>query len=178
VTVLLVFAHPCRDSFVGAVFDRAVEAVESADSTTDVIDLYAEAYDPGRPLPAGHREALDRATSVVLVYPTWWSSQPAILGAWLARAAERDIAHLEHVVCVTTHGSGRCANFLIGRAGRLTVRRTFCSHCPKARFRWVAFYRTDTSRAADRSRFLRRVDLEFRGRRKVLRSRRRILTGA
>jgi putative NADPH-quinone reductase len=178
VTALVVFAHPCPESFGGAVFAHARTAVEATGEQVETIELYSDGFEPGQQLSSEHRDALGRATSLVLVYPTWWSSQPAILGAWLVRAAEHDIAHLEHVVCVTTHGSGRCANFVIGQAGKLTVRRTFCASCPAAKFRWLAFYGTDTSGARDRAKFLRRVDVELGGRRAVLRRSRMLLRGA
>lgn len=161
-TVLMVLAHPCPESFVAAVFERAVAAVATTESSIDRLDLYSSGYEPGLPLAQADRVAVGRASTLVLVYPTWWSSQPAALGAWLAAAADLDLSHIEHLVCVTTHGSGRIGNFLIGRAGRLTVAKTFRALCARnATFRWIACYRIDTSDAAQRANFLNRIDDEF-----------------
>lgn len=161
-TVLMVLAHPCPESFVAAVFERAVVAVTATDSIVECLDLYSTGYVPGQPLAPVDEAAVGRASTLVLVYPTWWSSQPATLGAWLAAVAELDLSHIGQLVCVTTHGSGRIGNFLIGRAGRLTVAKTFRARCASnATFRWIACYGVDTRDAAHRAGFLSRIDDEF-----------------
>ena len=44
--VLVVYAHPVTDSFVAAARDRAVKALERAGHDVDLLDLYAEDFDP------------------------------------------------------------------------------------------------------------------------------------
>lgn len=99
--VLVVIAHPCRDSYTQACAAAAVAGLAGAGHTVDVIDLYDEgfaaamslderiAYDTDGPIldpmVADHAERLKRAGAVVFVYPTWWSGLPAILKGWLER---------------------------------------------------------------------------------------------
>lgn len=159
--ISIVLAHPCPESFVAAVFEQAVSALATGDEVAR-LDLYVDAYDPAMPLPPMHCLALEQSSTLVLVYPTWWSSQPAILTAWLVAAAEQDLRHITRLVCVTTHGGGRLANLVIGQAGRVTVARAFRARCaPTASFEWVACYGLDSCDDARRTTFLRRVEALF-----------------
>jgi len=133
--VHLVHAHPSPASFSATLAARAVEALKAAGHDVDVLDLYAEGFDPVlRPAEwdaffqpggasAGARaeiERLRRAEALVLVYPTWWYGLPAILKGWFDRvwapgvAFELDpaggpirpaLTQLRRFVVVTTHGS-------------------------------------------------------------------------
>lgn len=163
--ISVALAHPCPESFVAAVFRRVAAVLETGGDVTR-LDLYVDGYCPGRPLPPAHSHALEKSTALVLVYPTWWSSQPAILTAWLVAATEQDLRHVTRLVCVTTHGGGRLPNFVIGQAGRVTVARAFKARCaPNASFQWIACYGLDSCDDARREAFLGRVDAELRPRR-------------
>ncbi len=100
--VLLVYCHPDPESFTAAVKATAVSALSAAGHVVDVLDLYAEDFDPvmGRderrtyhtaganvePEPiAAHLDRLKAAEALVFVYPTWWYGQPAMLKGWLDR---------------------------------------------------------------------------------------------
>ncbi len=158
-SALVVFTHPCADSFASAVLERVVRGLEGHAGTVDVVDLYADDYQPGAELPAAHRSALDRASTLVLVYPTWWSAQPAILLGWLIAATESGLASITTMVCVSTHGGGRLANHLAGRAGRNTAERVVRSRCaPRATFHWLGYYGLDSSTDVQRTEFLDRAE--------------------
>lgn len=159
--IAAVLAHPCPESFVSTVFERVVAALDSG-SEVARLDLYGDGYKPGLPLPTAHRHALEHSSTLVLVYPTWWSSQPAILNGWLVAATEQDLRQITRIACVTTHGGGRLSNLAIGQAGRVTVSRAFRARCaPSASFEWVALYGLDACDDARRTSFLRRVDASF-----------------
>jgi NAD(P)H dehydrogenase (quinone) len=99
--VLVVIAHPSRESYTHACAAAAIAGLEGAGHTVDVIDLYAHGFiaamsleerlayetdDPIRdPMIADHAGRILRATAIVFVYPTWWSGLPAILKGWLER---------------------------------------------------------------------------------------------
>lgn len=158
-TAFVVFTHPCAESFASAVLERVVSGLHSNFATVEVADLYTDGYQPGSVLPTSHRTALDRASTLVLVYPTWWSAQPAILLGWLIAAAESGLPSINTLVCVTTHGGGRLTNRLAGRAGRNTAERVVRSRCaPRARFHWLGCYGLDTSSENQRVEFLDRVE--------------------
>jgi putative NADPH-quinone reductase len=101
VNVLVVVAHPCRDSYTQACAAAAIAGLTAARHDVDVIDLYEQGFRPAMsreerisydtddpirdPMIADHAARLKRATAVVFVYPTWWSGLPAILKGWLER---------------------------------------------------------------------------------------------
>lgn len=113
--VLLVYAHPEPRSFNGLMRDAAVETLSAAGHRVTVADLYAEGFDPvagprdvtARKDPAkfdlgleqlhaaqgGHfapdvQREIDRllaADLLILQFPMWWHSVPAILKGWIDR---------------------------------------------------------------------------------------------
>ena len=113
--VLLVFAHPERQSLNGALRDVAVAELQPQGHEVRVSDLYAEgwkasvdradfpemAYDErlrvagasGQAFAAGNltadvkaeQEKLLWADTLILQFPLWWYSMPAILKGWVDR---------------------------------------------------------------------------------------------
>ena len=101
--VLILFAHPRRHCFTGAVADAFCRGLEAAGHTLEFADLYREGFDPllapeqfdletaldpESPRPADvHAEQarLDRAQGLVCIYPFWWSDLPALLKGWFDR---------------------------------------------------------------------------------------------
>ena len=105
--VLTVFSHPQRKSFPGAVLDAFVEGVVQAGHTAEVADLHAEGFDPrftaedhayfwggSRPAEAAREQArVDAADALVLVFPVYWWSFPALLKGWVDRVFTTDWAY-------------------------------------------------------------------------------------
>jgi putative NADPH-quinone reductase len=100
VKLLLVYCHPDPESFTAAVKDRAVAALQAAGHAVDLLDLYAEGFDPvmdraeragyhtrgSNRLPvADHLDRLKAAEGLIFIHPTWWYGQPAMLKGWLER---------------------------------------------------------------------------------------------
>jgi len=163
VTALVVLAHPRPESYVSAVFESAQRGLRAGGATAEIADLYADEYQPGTALPVAHRVALDKASTLVLVYPTWWTSQPAILLGWLYAAATEGLASVKSLVCITTHGGPRKGNLVAGQSGRHTAARTVRAACaPGASFHWVAYYGMDKDLNDERVAFLQRVEHEMR----------------
>jgi putative NADPH-quinone reductase len=96
----LVYAHPVPESFNAACRDAVIAALEAGGHEIDLLDLYAEGFDPV--LSADERRAyhdiganiatvedlvarLRAADALVLVFPTWWYGLPAILKGWFDR---------------------------------------------------------------------------------------------
>ena len=57
--VLVVYCHPVPESFCAAVRDAAIGALEAAGSEVQLIDLYAERFDPV--MPADERRSYNNA---------------------------------------------------------------------------------------------------------------------
>lgn len=113
--VLLVYAHPEPRSLNGALRDYTVERLRAAGHEVQVSDLYAmnwkavldgddhldraadapfhpvldskRAYDSGRQSPdiAAEQDKLRWADAVILQFPLWWFTMPAILKGWVDR---------------------------------------------------------------------------------------------
>ena len=123
---------------------------------------------------AAHAARLEWADALVLVYPTWWGAQPAILWGWLervwidgiafsrrpgARRARPGLRNIRHLVAITTHGSSKWINAVEGEPGKRVVLRRMRACChPRVRTRWIALYGVDGSDEAERRAFLARVE--------------------
>jgi len=101
--VYIVFAHPTRDSFTGAVLESFLSGLEAAGHTHEVGDLYRMDFvcdmdvgqyrrergdDPGAPVPEDvlrEQEKIAGADALVFIYPVWWSDCPAKLKGWFDR---------------------------------------------------------------------------------------------
>ncbi|MDC9808766.1 MULTISPECIES: NAD(P)H-dependent oxidoreductase [Rhizobium] len=98
--ILLVLAHPLPESFAASVARTAREALEASGNVVDLIDLYAEDFDP-RLSEAERRGYFDTpydtsavadivarlkaAEGLVLVFPQWWFNFPAVLKGFFDR---------------------------------------------------------------------------------------------
>jgi putative NADPH-quinone reductase len=181
VRVLVVYAHPDPDSFVGRLKDTVVGTLARCGHQVDLLDLYAEGFDPvlrdTSEEDAEHARRLVAADALVLVHPTWWSGQPAILKGWVDRVWAEGVAYhvrpgsprprrllrgLRRLVVVTTHGSSRRVNLVQGESGRRLVLRSLraLAH-PLVRCRWVAYYGIDEDLPARREVFVARVAREM-----------------
>lgn len=99
---LIIVAHPLQDSLTNAVaaeLAKGIAAANSADSW-EIADLIGAGFDPrfnredlalfhGNSAPAADIAAeharLERADALVLVYPLYWWSFPAVLKGWIDR---------------------------------------------------------------------------------------------
>jgi putative NADPH-quinone reductase len=185
---LVVYCHPLEESFVAAVRDRVLDALATGGAEVRFTDLYTAAFDPGftvsdhanhlvagtDPSLASHAEDLQWCDTLVLVYPTWWSGQPAMLKGWIDRVWVNGVAwtlpeganrlqpglhNIRRLVAVTTHGAPKWINMIEGEAGKRTITRSLrtMGH-PRARTTWLAMYGVDTATHAQRASFLDRVE--------------------
>ena len=99
--VVVVFAHPSRQSLSATICHTAVAALARAGHEVILIDLYADqfvaqmsreerlAYETDSPILdplVGRYEAqIALAEGLVFIYPTWHGSFPAILKGWFER---------------------------------------------------------------------------------------------
>ena len=121
--VFLVFAHPERASFVGALRDVAEKTLREAGHQVVVSDLYAEGFgtatgaadftarenpdylnvgaeqahaaehDGFAPLIKRDMDRLADADLVILLFPMWWFSVPGILKAWIDSVLAYGVAY-------------------------------------------------------------------------------------
>lgn len=99
---MVVVSHPNRSSLTHAVADRLVASIRSngPGHSAEPVDLAAEGFDPRftandvavslRQVPPEEailreQARIDRADLLVLVYPIYWWSFPALLKGWIDR---------------------------------------------------------------------------------------------
>jgi putative NADPH-quinone reductase len=98
--MLVVYCHPCAESFAAALRDTALASLRAAGHEIRLIDLYAEGFDPvmsaderrgyhtagenEKPV-AEHLAGLRWCEGLIFIYPTWWYGPPAMLKGWLDR---------------------------------------------------------------------------------------------
>lgn len=191
--VLVLFCHPTHQSFTGASLQRTLAGLATGGHDVRVVDLYAEDFRPElsrneraahgidhRAQPdlradlAEHIVHLQWAEALVLVYPTWWAGQPAMLKGWFDRVLVNGVAwhlpdgadriralltNVRRLVVVTSHGSTKFVNALEGEGGKRVVGRALRALCNRrCRTTWLALYNIDRATAEQRSAFLDRVE--------------------
>jgi NAD(P)H dehydrogenase (quinone) len=186
--VLVVHCHPLEGSFIAAVRDRVLAGLAAGGAEVRLTDLYADGFDPAfsaaeradhlapgtHPSLVSYADDLRWCDTLVLVYPTWWSGQPAMLKGWIDRVWVNEVAwtlpdganrlrpelrNVRRLVAVTTHGSSKLINAIEGESGKRTLTRSLRSMChPLARTTWLAMYGVDNASEADRLAFLDRVE--------------------
>ena len=149
--ILVVYCHPCEESFNAAIRDHAVRTLEDSGHEVDLIDLYAENFDPvmGAPERRGYhtpvenekpvKEHLDRlrkADGLIFIYPTWWYGLPAMLKGWLDRVwlphavfqmpeagkpIRGNLPNIRLIGAISTLGSPDWWWWFIGMPGRRTL---------------------------------------------------------
>ena len=97
---LVVVSHPDRDSLTHGAARAVCDAIRGAGGDVEFADLAAEGFDP-RFTPAdlalfrgtgevpaevvAEQERIDRADHLILVFPMYWWSMPALLKGWIDR---------------------------------------------------------------------------------------------
>jgi NAD(P)H dehydrogenase (quinone) len=186
---LLIVANPKPAGFSHAIADRARVGLESAGHQVIVHDLYAEgfraamsadereAYHGDHPAidPLVHEHIADLASAdlLIFVYPTWWSSMPAILKGWFERVmvpgvgfvfnargkVKPGLTHVRRLVGISTYGSPWAYVKATNDHGRrIIMRATRMSTGVRTRSSWLGMYSMDTTDDADRAAFLDRVE--------------------
>ncbi len=186
--VLVVCAHPRDDSFTHAATEAAVRGCERAGHEVTVLDLYALGFRPAMsreehrayhseqplldPMTIEHAELVRTHEMLVFIYPTWWSSLPAVLKGWLDRVMVQDVAfrfdgrrvrpaltHVRRIVGITTYGSPWTVIKLLNDGGRRTLIRALRMSCgTRGATTWLGCYSLDTAGEAERAAFLDRVE--------------------
>jgi NAD(P)H dehydrogenase (quinone) len=187
--VVVIVAHPDPDSFSQAIAAAAIDGLRSGGHETTVLDLYAEGFATAMshaervayhsdhpildPMVERHAAAIKHAEALVFVYPTWWSSTPAILKGWLERVmvpgvgfefdeqhhVRRGLTNIGRIVGISTYGSSWLYVKAMHDNGRRTLLRALrLNTAVLTRRSWLALYEMDTRCAADRAAFLRRVE--------------------
>jgi NAD(P)H dehydrogenase (quinone) len=186
---LVLFAHPCPESFSEALHRRVVDTLESRGWDVDDCDLNAEEFSPVLTADerrgyhnvganvgpvAGHVERLRAAEALVMVFPVWNFGYPAILKGFLDRVflpgvsfrledgkVVPNLTHIRRLAAVTTYGGTRVRAMLAGDPPRRSVTRAVWHVCRPERLRYLALYDMNRATQEKRAAFLDRVGREM-----------------
>lgn len=158
---LIVVSHPDPGSLSHAVAEHLGDGVSlsGADNAFEIADLAAEGFDPRYTMAdrtAHHRQApapadvlaeqarIDRADALVLVYPVYWWSLPALLKGWIdrvfangwayddssGRGVEKKLRHLRvHLVAIGGADEGTYARHGYSGAMKTQIDHGIFDYC-------------------------------------------------
>tara|TARA_R110002020_G_scaffold5971_11_gene24628 strand:- start:1935 stop:2516 length:582 start_codon:yes stop_codon:yes gene_type:complete len=185
--ILVVHAHPVASSFNASLFRLTTDRLEKAGHEVDVIDLYADGFDPvmseaerltyhdlsvNRQPVADYVERLLAAQALVLVYPVWNYGFPAILKGWFDRVflpgvsfglvdgkVQPTLHNIERILVVTSYGGSRFRSWLMGDPPRRIANRMLRATIkPGAKVKYLAHYAMNLSTPETRHAFMTRVE--------------------
>jgi putative NADPH-quinone reductase len=186
--VLYLYCHPVPESFHGALRAAALAGLARAGHEVDLLDLYAERFDPvlgteerrryhdlarNQEGLQGQVARLQRAEAMVVQFPTWCFGPPAILKGWFDRLFMPGVAfdladparvrpmlgNIGRLAGIVTYGRPRHAAWYMGDPPRKMITRYVPWFiAPGARVAYHALYHLNVASDADRRAFLARVE--------------------
>lgn len=176
VKCLVVIAHPLADSLCHRLAQTAIAALAEQGHEVMIEDLYAESFAPaltiserqsyyGPAFDAGAvRDQTDRllaAEMLVLVFPTWWFSFPAMLKGWFDRVWAPGIAYdhatdlgpikprldkLKYALAITSLGSPWWVDRLVlWQPVKRVLKMALLGTCaPQCRFSMLSLYKAES----------------------------------
>ncbi len=182
--VLLIHCHPLADGFIPAALAQVRAGLVESGAEVRFHDLYAEEFLPELSADEHrthvqpgvsdelreHAEDLRWCDTLLFVYPTWWSGQPAMLKGWIDRVWASGVAwelpegadrlkpalrNVRRIIAVTSHGSPKHLNMLQGEGGKRVLFRSLRTMCHSlARTNWIAYYGIDADDVPRQDAFL------------------------
>jgi NAD(P)H dehydrogenase (quinone) len=148
--VLYVYCHPLPESFHGAILNEALAGLKLAGHEVDLLDLYAEGFDPVLSA-AGRRDyhdttrnrtgletyiaRLQGCEALVLQFPTWCFGMPAMLKGYFDRLllpgvsidltdpnnVKPMLGNIRKIAGISTYGRQRWMALYMGDPSRVMV---------------------------------------------------------
>jgi NAD(P)H dehydrogenase (quinone) len=190
--ILYVYCHPLPESFHAAVRAKALAALAESGHQVDLLDLYAEKFDPvlseeGRRHyhdtsrnQAGLENYIARLTSaeaLILQFPTWCFGLPAMLKGFFDRMIMPGVAfdlsdpahvkptlrHIKRIVGIVTYGRPRYMALWMSDPPRKIVKRYLRWFTAReARADYYALYHLNVASNAKRTAFIGMIDRAMR----------------
>jgi putative NADPH-quinone reductase len=189
--ILYLYCHPLEDSFHAAIRDAGLSALRAGGHDLDLCDLYAEGFQPvltaemrreyhdvtlNQKGIEGYVERLHRAEALIVQFPTWCFSFPAMLKGYFDRLFSPGITfdlsdpanvkpmlgHIRRVIGISIYGRDRWRAFVVGNPPKMMITRylrRFVSR--RARIRYLALYHMNVATEAQRKGFIARVQSEL-----------------
>src|SRR6516165_9576357 len=186
--VLYLYCHPLPESFHAAIREQALAGLATARHEVDLLDLYAENFDPVMSEAArrdyhdtsrnqagleSYVERLRAAEALVVQFPVWSFGMPAMLKGYFDRMMMpgvafdlSDAAHakpllgnLRRIAGIATYGRPRIRALAVGDPPRKMVKRYLPWFANwRARVDYYALYHMNVATDADRAAFIDKVE--------------------
>ena len=190
--ILYIYCHPLPESFHAAIRTGALAALTAAGHQVDLLDLYAEKFDPvlsedGRRHyhdlarnRVGLEDYVARLTSaevLILQFPTWCFGLPAILTGFFARMIMPGVAfdlsdpahvkpmllNLKRIVGIVTYGRPRYMALWMSDPPRKIVKRYVRWFTGgNARVDYYPLYHMNVATDVQRRAFMAKIERELR----------------
>ncbi len=186
---LVLYAHPCSESFNSAVHETVVESLKARGCEVDDCDLNAEGFSPVlteaerrgyHDIPdniapvAEYVARLQAAEALVMVFPVWNFGYPAILKGFLDRVFLPDVSfrlqdgtvkpgltNIKRLAACTTYGGSRMRAMMNGDPPRRCVTRAVRYACGWPKTRYIPLYDMNNNTSEVLERHLARVASEM-----------------
>ncbi len=185
--ILYIYCHPLPESFHAGIRAKALEALASAGHEVDLLDLYAEKFDPVLSEDArrhyhdtsrnqigleNYIARLTKADVLIVQFPTWCFGLPAMLKGFLDRMIMPGVAfditdpahvrpmlgNIKRIVGIVTYGRPRYMAWWMSDPPRKIVRRYLRWFTGgRARTDYHALYHLNVVTEAQRLAFMDRV---------------------
>ncbi len=185
--VLYLYCHPLPESFHAAIRARAVAGLAAARHEVDLLDLYAERFDPVMSEAArrdyhdtsrnqagleSYVARLRAAEGLVVQFPVWSFGMPAMLKGYFDRMMMPGVAfdlsnpaqakpllgNLRRIAGIATYGRPWTRAFAVGDPPRKMVKRYLPWFADRrARVDYYALYHMNIASEAQRAAFMEKV---------------------
>jgi NAD(P)H dehydrogenase (quinone) len=185
--VLYLYCHPLPESFHAAIRVQAIAGLEAAGHEVDLIDLYADGFNPVLSEDArrhyhdtsrnqagleGYIERLQSADALVVQFPVWCFGMPAMLKGFIDRMFMPGVAfdisnptrvtpllgNLKRIAGIATYGRPRWMAFTMGDPPRKIVKRYLRWFADRrVRVDYHALYHMNVASEAQRAAFMEKV---------------------
>jgi NAD(P)H dehydrogenase (quinone) len=192
VRILYVYCHPLPESFHAAIRARALAALAAAGHQVDLLDLYAEKFDPVLSEDArrhyhdpsrnqlgleGYITRLTSAEALILQFPTWCFGLPAMLKGFFDRLilpgvafdlsepahAQPLLRNIKRIIGIATYGRPRSMALWMSDPPRKTVKRYVRWFTGgKARADYYPLYHMNVATDAQRKAFMDKIERVLR----------------
>jgi NAD(P)H dehydrogenase (quinone) len=186
---LVLFAHPCDESFAAALKSTVVDTLTARGWQVDLCDLYAEGFDPvmtaaerrgyhdtaTNTLPVqAYVDRLRAAEALIFVFPVWNFGFPAILKGFIDRVfvpgvsfrlvegkVKPNLTNIRKLAAVTSYGADKLRAILAGDPPRRVIKRAIWHTCQPDTLRYLALHDMNRVSHQDRLRYIAKVKREM-----------------
>lgn len=190
--ILYIYCHPLPESFHAAIRARVLDALAAAGHQVDLLDLYAEKFDPvlseearrhyhdvsrNRTGLEGYIARLTSAEVLILQFPTWCFGLPAMLKAFFDRLILPGVAfdlsdpaharplldNIKRIIGIVTYGRPRSMAPWMSDPPRKIVRRYVRWFTGgRARVDYYPLYHMNMATDARRKAFMTKIERGLR----------------